>query len=109
MALNLNGITIANGGVFIPFSLLGIPSTTSAEIILAAIIKTFLSEISDEIGTENNELICNEAGDVIGFDNRDYYRQTTIYFWGTYCASRNKKLVLRKEVILEINQADETN
>jgi hypothetical protein len=107
MALTINGVTILSDGIFIPFTLLDLPSSPSPEAILAGIINIYLSEITNELGIENGDLIGDESGNTFGFDNRDAYEQISLYFWGVYCVARGGNIVLRKEIILEMKSRGE--
>lgn len=73
----------------------------TAESLLVGILVTALPNFKGVISDENNQLICDENGDSIIFNNSDSFELIKMIEWKAFQIIRNNQKYLNNQIIIE--------
>ncbi|BAY78364.1 hypothetical protein NIES25_48380 [Nostoc linckia NIES-25] len=77
-----------------------------AEQLLVAVLLQALSNFQGYLVNESGNLLSDENGNIIGYDNRKLYELLEMFRWDAYVKKREQKVYLTETIV--IHSYDET-
>lgn len=83
-------------------SAVGLTATAnnSAEQLLVAILLKALSNFQGYLTDESENLLSDENGNIIGYDNRELYELLEMFRWDAYVKEREQKVYLTETIVI---------
>ena len=72
-----------------------------AEQLAVAVLSQALSAFQGYLIDESGNLLSDEMGNIIGYDNRELYEFLEIFRWNAYAKERNGNVYLTETIVLE--------
>ncbi|MFN6485446.1 MULTISPECIES: hypothetical protein [unclassified Nostoc] len=84
-------------------SAVGLTTTANngAEQLFVAILLKALSTFQGYLIDEFGNILSDEMGDIIGYDNRELYEFLEMFRWNAYAKERNGNVYLTETIVLE--------
>lgn len=76
-------------------------ANNGAEQLLIAILLQALSNFQGYLTDESGNLLSDEIGNIIGYDNREMYELLEMFRWDAYIKKRQDNIYLTQTIVIE--------
>jgi hypothetical protein len=79
---------------------LTVTANNRAEQLAVAVLLKALSAFQGYLTDESGNIICDETGNIIGYDNRELYEFLEIFRWNSYIKEKNDGVYLTETIVI---------